>query len=1811
MTFLFRLLSLLALLLTPAPNLFGKNPGVSPRPMVEMEGMPDSFYCGCVNVISGGYCDYELDINVPGPLPLKVERVYSSSTTFESGDQFTGWSDLFKLHMRCNWKVEETWLGLGEDKRELKGVSCAETSGTNLYYDWWIEKQGKNKVPTIIARPENFHKGFTNCGASLVAGRTHIKNNVLKFSSKLENCLLTTSSGEQRFYNKVSKQPDYKVLEWLYQPDGNQMRWSYDHDTITRWWTCDSSRSHEYASASYSEHKLQTVITTSDGRQRISSYFAPKDYLYKWLYLTEVVRSDRPTVKYDYDKKYDDNWTYPIIRKIYPDQRVLGISYYKAGHNKVRGEKIKLVEKSTRKNRVLALHAPVGKDASLIPIGWFFYSHIPEGQLTDVYDAHDNLTSYFIDGNDRLNKIRYYKKEGNGQVCKKEERFAWSGDGSLLSTEYLDDKSALLQRIDYSYDGKGNVLTKALTGCFTGRTDQPEHVIHSYAYSDQMSLLVRQTDPSGLVTTITYYPGTNLVQSKLKTSNGEVIQREFMRYNGDAVLIEQISDDGSGTAPEDLTDVINRKIVRFTPRTQQPCWGLPTVEEELYWENGQEKLLKRTEREYDLGGRVTSERVYGADGLFAYSKAWVYDAHGNCLLERDALGQEIHRTYDANDNMLTEEGPRPGVRTVCKYDFSNRLTEKRLEGPGEVYVEQYGYNYLGQKISAIDSSGNETHFAYDRFGNCIRKVSPPIFNKNPDGSVEVLELVEDWTYNALGQMVEATDTQGLTTKFAYTTTGEKTRVDYPDGTYEQFYYTLDGKIEEEWSRTGVGKRYDYDSWGRRIKEELLDRNQESVATLSYIYVRSQLQKVIDCFGNETLYFYDGAGRLTREQRIDAKGTCVAEASRAYDSLGRVCKEVQGTGEEATVTVVERDLLDHVIEQRVETVAGEVQQRVRITYDEVGNPTAVLKEGIHATTTNYDLKNRPISVVDPVGGETLITYDEQYLNETNQKILRKETRDPLGQLQIAIHNSRGEPVRVETYTPEGETCGVQETAYRKDKNPKTVLQRVYSKGEEIRSVVAEWGYDAFGRITSIADGKGTEEETVTRKSYTPYGELSVVMRPNGITLTHLYDSLGRLISLVSSDESIHYLYRYDAVGNLLEMEDSIHGTSTKRSYDALKRIVREELQNGFVVERAFDLQGRVTKTTYSNGKELAYAYQASELREVQGKGKGTYKAFYSEYNLSGQLTTYQGVGNSGTEHFSYDELGRFLTQEGPLFSEQVEGYDLAGNIDAITTQDPLGSRMVDYQYGAKYQLIKEGSEHSYQYDSLSNRLEKDGNQEKINALNQVLKAGATSCEYDRNGNLVRLSGGEVDWTFTYDALDRLIVASGIYVEAEVGVEITYLYDGFNRCVGRTEDMELAYHGRGLGRKSEISSVFYLYDGIREIGSKDEKGITQEFRFLSPAGKAIAMELPSGTYAPIYNFRGDLVVLADPKTGRAKATTRYSAFGEETGSTLSPWRFQNKRVDPITGLSNFGRRWYSPTLARWITRDPLGYDAGPNLYTYVDNRPLLFVDVQGLFKEAIFDGIAKDSRKKGPERSRSLNNSNEPSILGQFFYHNCYPTSGIYTVPGRKVDDMHVLFVNGMCYSWKEAEQATKRISETFGDIEVDFLYGSSHGFIPDLMESAFGLLGIYPSHTAREEIRYVNERYNNAKNPENLRIFVFAHSQGGIVQAEAAPYIDKPIRKQMRVFTFGSGTLIEEGTYGTADNYVRNGDPVGTSSASRLKIRQQISGSFWGGDLYGEKPVANLRMVGDPKALPSLREHAFEAYQDCVKEVYEDNARLFR
>jgi RHS repeat-associated protein len=60
-----------------------------------------------------------------------------------------------------------------------------------------------------------------------------------------------------------------------------------------------------------------------------------------------------------------------------------------------------------------------------------------------------------------------------------------------------------------------------------------------------------------------------------------------------------------------------------------------------------------------------------------------------------------------------------------------------------------------------------------------------------------------------------------------------------------------------------------------------------------------------------------------------------------------------------------------------------------------------------------------------------------------------------------------------------------------------------------------------------------------------------------------------------------------------------------------------------------------------------------------------------------------------------------------------------------------------------------------------------------------------------------------------------------------------------------------------------------------------------------------------------------------------------------------RFSSKRWDDNASLYYYGYRFYDPSLQRWLTQDPIQQAGGINLYAYVGNNSLSWIDPLGLY------------------------------------------------------------------------------------------------------------------------------------------------------------------------------------------------------------------------------------------------------------------------
>jgi len=84
--------------------------------------------------------------------------------------------------------------------------------------------------------------------------------------------------------------------------------------------------------------------------------------------------------------------------------------------------------------------------------------------------------------------------------------------------------------------------------------------------------------------------------------------------------------------------------------------------------------------------------------------------------------------------------------------------------------------------------------------------------------------------------------------------------------------------------------------------------------------------------------------------------------------------------------------------------------------------------------------------------------------------------------------------------------------------------------------------------------------------------------------------------------------------------------------------------------------------------------------------------------------------------------------------------------------------------------------------------------------------------------------------------------------------------------------------------------------------------------------------AGVHFVTYDGNGNVWNLVSAGTGTETARYEYGPFGEPLRLTCpaagsNPCRFSTKRTEDGTGLVLYEYRAYSPSIGRWLTRDPI--------------------------------------------------------------------------------------------------------------------------------------------------------------------------------------------------------------------------------------------------------------------------------------------------
>ena len=188
-----------------------------------------------------------------------------------------------------------------------------------------------------------------------------------------------------------------------------------------------------------------------------------------------------------------------------------------------------------------------------------------------------------------------------------------------------------------------------------------------------------------------------------------------------------------------------------------------------------------------------------------------------------------------------------------------------------------------------------------------------------------------------------------------------------------------------------------------------------------------------------------------------------------------------------------------------------------------------------------------------------------------------------------------------------------------------------------------------------------------------------------------------------------------------------------------------------------------------------------------------------------------------------------------------------------------------------------------------------------------------------------------------------------------------FDPENRLTTDAALQTNAYSGDGLRAWKQTGTTtstrtYFLYDGDTPVMEETSTGAFLAANTYGADGLVSSRRSGPGTICYLYDERGN-VSQRTSSTGAVTGSDLYDAYGARTGTAAQadPFGYGAQAgyyTDLETGLILCTHRFYDPSNGRWLTRDPMGYAGGVNLYGYVGNDPVNKQDATGFIPSSLY-------------------------------------------------------------------------------------------------------------------------------------------------------------------------------------------------------------------------------------------------------------------
>ncbi len=891
---------------------------------------------------------------------------------------------------------------------------------------------------------------------------------------------------------------------------------------------------------------------------------------------------------------------------------------------------------------------------------------------------------------------------------------------------------------------------------------------------------------------------------------------------------------------------------------------------------------------------------------------------------------------------------------------------------GNGKVTQFEVNALNQITKQTDPLGHFTQYSYDANNNVVQIDRQNLDEKGvvANGNPLVTTKID---YNVLNrptlQRSEVSEGNFVVTEFQYDANENLTRVVQPEGNslFVQYderdlpYQVVRGYGSADASRTA----YRYNGAGKptQIQDPL-----SHITTITYDGFDRPILTT-DALGNTQVAQYDAADQMTLVQRrgpptLGGDASTVLWARKTvYDELGRAIGMTEGDRSSKLYYNFQNQLAKLVDPQ------GRVSNFV---YDPVGRLLQQILPNGDKTVATYDAEGRTLTQTQhdthaTLGAQTFATqfaYDAAgHLTQrtTPDNAVWKYQYDSLGRLRVVVDpasithsNSFDDLGRLISTTDDTTT-----TTYAWDDDSRL------TSVTDAKDNKTAYTYDALNRRTQVQFADGSIQSVI----YSAVSQPTQINLPNGFAINMAYDAGNQLLSRIVAQEGANTgkeVFGYDGLGRMIsgKVLDANGATQDDLAMQFDDRgLLLQATQNAQTIKSTFTAGGDRQSLKYPGGMDLALTHDPiGRLTKVADGALGPLQtATYAGGMRPYQLTTPNGVAatlgyDAGArikdlnwakgatklaQHaYSYNALSNITLDNTPSNVGDLYQYDTQGRLTQASMKVPNAPNFVGKtpaQFGAQY---------AYSYDAVSNwtqQVAKPANTTTsytANALNQYTKVGVADLKYDKNGNLTQ------DETFTYTYNWRNLITE-VRHTADKSLVAQYRYDVLGRRVAKVE-----------GLSGDVTK--FVYDGWNIIEERDNTGSVAASYIYDERNLPVAMQRSGKLYFYQYNHLGSIEFVTN-KDGDVVEQYQYDPFGgvkvaDGAGNALpnsqidNPFLFAGQWRDDETGLCYMRHRYYSASLGRFTSRDPLEYVDGLNAYAYAMSNPVNFSDPLGLSTSA---------------------------------------------------------------------------------------------------------------------------------------------------------------------------------------------------------------------------------------------------------------------